>query len=240
LLVVLLLLLLAAAVAEGVWIAKLAADNARLQAQWQDALKNGGPELARKMARQESELQVLRLQAQELLKLRRDVRDLRAGTKELSRLQQENEQLKEAETNTPAPQPTPTTTDMTPAQGNVLDSVARQNWTFAGYSTPAAAVESALWALGQGDIDTYLAGLTDAERARLEAQLQPDSPTVDATMTALTRTVSGATGFRILDQTAISDTEVPVTVQLPGAPTEQLRFVLTFVNGEWRVSSVGE
>jgi hypothetical protein len=239
LLVVLLLLLLAAAVAEGVWIAKLTADNARLQAQWQDALKNGGPELARKMARQESELQVLRLQAQELLKLRRDVRDLRAGTKELSRLQQENEQLKEAETNTPAPQPPPAA-DMTTTQANVLDSVTRQNWAFAGYSTPAAAVESALWALGQGDIDTYLAGLTDAERARLEAQLQPDSPTADAALTALTRTVSGATGFRILDQTAISDTEVPVTVQLPGAPTEQLRFVLTFVNGEWRVSSVGE
>ena len=232
-----LLLLLAAAVAEGVWIAKLTADNARLQGQWQDALKTGGPELAKRISRDESELQVLRVQAQELLKLRRDVRDLRTSTNELSRLQQENLALKEAETNTPTPQPS---ADATTSPANVLDAVPRQSWSFAGYSTPAASVESALWALGQGDIDTYLAGLSDTERARLEAALQPDTPTADATMAALTRSVSGATGFRILDQSAVSDTEVSVTVQLPGAPVEQQRFVLTVNNGEWRVSSVGE
>jgi hypothetical protein len=238
LLVVLLVLCIAAAVAEGVLIAKLSQENANLSAEWQDALKNGGPELSRKIAREESELQVLRVQAQELLKLRRDVRDLRSHTNEISRLEEENRQLKESQTNVPQPGQT-ASADLTAAADNSQPAVPRESWAFAGYSTPAAAVQSALWSLASGDIDTYLAGLTDANRTQVEAQLQPNTPEADQAIAALTRSMSGATSFQITDQTAVSDTTVAVTISIPGAQVEQERFLVTEANGEWRISGSG-
>jgi hypothetical protein len=117
--------------------------------------------------------------------------------------------------------------------------VPRENWVYAGYSTPAAALESAFWSLQQGDLEAYLAGLTEGERTRVEAQIAPDGQTSDQAVAALRRLIDGVTGYRVLDDEEISDTERIVTVQLPGGDPPQQRYALTEVNGEWRISGSG-
>ena len=122
----------------------LTAENKRLQGELQSvkAVASGVADAALKQ--RDAELQRLRAEAQDVVRLRNQVMRLSAGTKdseklrsEIQRLREENQHMR-ASTRTPANVvPTPALA-MPPEAAAPKDSVPRESWTFAGYASPDA------------------------------------------------------------------------------------------------------
>ena len=84
-------------------------------------------------------------QLKELLRLRGEVGVLRQQSKELETLREENRQARTALESSPKPQST------SPAGGAATaDYWPRDSWTFAGYASPDAALQSFVWAASKG------------------------------------------------------------------------------------------
>src|SRR5207249_6758126 len=88
---------------------------------------------------QKQELEKLRTEVSEVHKLRNEVTQLRAGAKEVERLRAENQKLRGADRQL---QDAPKAAGTTPAAGSQEGFYAKENWTFSGYATPEAALQS--------------------------------------------------------------------------------------------------
>lgn len=150
-------------------------------------------------------------EANELLQLRSEVTRLRNSTNAVDELQKQNLQLqaaadaarrqleqaaKEAKPETPA------------------DRFPRDSWSFAGYSTPQAALVSAIWAMREGKPDVYLNSLAGDEQVRM-AKIWQEKTEADI-IAKHQSDVSKITGLRILDQQVISANEMNLTVYSEG------------------------
>ena len=142
-------------------------------------------------------------QLAELEKLRNEVQDLRHRTNDLQTLKAQLRRLS-AEL---ASARQMIATNAVPA----ADIFPRESWSFAGYDTPEAAIESVTWAISQGDRDAYMSGLSSEFQEQMQAQL------ADGNFAAAGPLEMGdATGYRILDRQPVSENEWVITIYMDG------------------------
>jgi RNA polymerase sigma factor (sigma-70 family) len=99
----------------------------------------------------------------------------------------------------------------------------KASFTYAGYGTPQATLQTIVWTMAAGDPDAYLASCTPEERARREESWT--GKTKEAVSAEGKRQLAKVTKITILNQTSISSTQAVITVLLVGTGnTESMRF----------------
>jgi len=161
-------------------------------------------------------------QAADLLRLRNEVGALRRQTNDLAMVQAENKRLRAA-----VNAGTGSSTQTTPSQ----DYVNRESWTFAGYASPESAFQSAVWAMSNGDVKTYLAGLSPAGQEFKEAQDKSESELGARNKKELER----VTAYKIIEKETVSDSEVMLTVYAQGE-NGTVRFRFHRIGNEWKMA----
>ena len=170
-------------------------------------------------------------QKNELMRLRNEVTQLRSGSQSLEALRAENSQLKSqlqqvrTAANQPALSPPPLT------QPNQAEHFPREQWNFAGYDTPAAALVSAIWAMREGRPEVYLDSLSPEEQQRMALRWQDQSE--EQVAAKHQQDVAQISGMRILTSENLPGNETRMTVMLDGLNrTEEVR--MHQVNGQWK------
>ena len=144
-------------------------------------------------------------QLAELQSLREQVEFLRHRTNEIATLRAEISSLRSALSD--AGKPTADAPPDVPAE----DIHPRDTWAFAGYDTPENAIESLMWAVSEGDADSYMAGLAPDLFDQMQGELVDGSFAEDGPFE-----MGNITGYRIVDRDMISDNEVTVTLYMDG------------------------
>lgn len=104
----------------------------------------------------------------------------------------------------------------------------KASWHYAGYADPESAFLSCMWAVGNGDVKTLLAGLAPAMHGTLMGK------PADEIITAKDHAdFAMMTGYRILDQQVLSENEVMLETEAEGLNQTQ-QFFLQRINGEWK------
>ena len=225
LLVALLLVGFGAAYVEWKLAATLRAENEALRAESQSLKDQNAATDDAQTKQRDQELQRLRAEAQELNKLRNEVSQLRAGAKETERLRAENQQLRAAAS---VPQPGVPPVPTVPA---VADHFAKEQWAFAGYATPEAALMSAIWAMREGNPKTYLESLSPDEQLRMAKVWQNKSE--EEVAAKHKADVAAITAMRILERNAVSADEMVMSVYVEGAGRME-KVSMKRVGGEWK------
>jgi hypothetical protein len=226
---ILLLICLGAAAVEGVYISKLIREKQEIRASDDAEKKQIETKASKELAKHNTELRVLRVQNQDLLKLRGEVRRLRPLTNEVAALQAQVLALSVGNSNAvnvPKIAAVETTLDI---------YVPKEDWAFAGFSNPEAAIESVIWAGSQGDLDTFLASLTPDGRAKFEEQALKQNKSPEDMVGDLKQNFTQFTGFRILEQSVLPDDTVMMRVFMDGANLSE-RFFFKKIGDEWRMS----
>ena len=115
----------------------------------------------------------------------------------------------------------------TPPDVPAEDIYPRDSWTFAGYDTPEATIQSLAWAIGEGDQDTYMAGLAPELRDQMQSDLVGGNFAEEGPFE-----MGNTSGFRIVDREIISDNQVVYTLYMDGAGDE-VPISLVNTNGGW-------
>lgn len=112
-------------------------------------------------------------------------------------------------------------------------SIPKSEWTYAGYDTPEAALQTVVWAMSMGDIQTFqsslsqnaLRSMTSAYEGRTEAEIAA----------ALVQRVSNMTELSFDKKTIASDGRTSFVLSTGDSRNDA---VLTFqyINGQWRIS----
>ena len=181
---------------------------------------------------QNQELEQLRTEVSEVHKLRNEVTQLRAGAKTTEQLRSENQRLRGADRQPPAaPKAGGTTPPATVPQEGYY---AKENWTFSGYATPEAALQSVVWAMREGDTKTILGAVTPEEMARMQSEWAGKS---EAEISAdAKRGTEKINSIRILDSRAISDDEVVLNVYAAGGEDKIQKISMKRLGGEWKMA----
>lgn len=164
--------------------------------------------------------EVLQLRG-EVAQLNREVTGLRAEN------QQNSARLRAAQGLRPAPAAIPAP----------LDSFPRESWAFAGYADPESTLASTLWAGLNGDLQTFLAGMTPEEQARHQRKWEDkgdESQIRDGVVAEFGRTKA----VRILGMEALSDHEIILNllVEEDGGRSETTRMVVRRTGNEWKMA----
>lgn len=203
------------------------AQNENLQARL-TALEKQIEEGERGVSSSARELDVLRQRSAELMKLRNEVTQLRAGNQALQQLQAENQRLKQqlqqrggegAMAELPVPG----------APG--ADHFPRESWKFAGYASPQSALVSAIWAMREGNPQTYLDSLSPNEQQRMALNWQNMSQ--EQIMAKHKSDVANITGLRVLEQQNLAPDEIVMNVYLEG-PGRVEKVRMNQVGQEWK------
>lgn len=167
---------------------------------------------------------------EELLRLRNQAAQLKAATNETEQLRSQvrqvaadNELLRAAQARVAANLSSPAA---------LVDTFPKENWTFAGYATPEASLQSVAWAMSQGDSQTFLAGLTPEERARVEKGWRNKSP--EQIGEEGRREMNQVSGFRILERRQIAEDQMVLTVYANGKG-DTAEMLLQRIGNEWKV-----
>ena len=228
------IVLLAAAAAAAVtgWrrVGQLRADSAALQDQLQALQQQSTAAASDRSSQQNVELENLRTQSQELLRLRNEVSQLRTTAKEAEKVRAENLQLRAENQQLRTSAAMPAASAANSAADN-KDQCPRNSWAFSGYATPDAALISAIWAMKEGNPKTYLDSLAPEEKARMSKVWENKSEAEIAAKHQ--QDVSTITGMRILDRTTVAPDQVQMNVYIQGADRmEKVSMIL--VNNEWK------
>ena len=178
-------------------------------------------------ASHDEEVGRLRAEAQEVHKLRGEVSRLRAQTNELERIRAENQRLKSASL---------LSGSAVIQNSQQPDYFAKENWAFAGYAAPEAALQSSHWAMRGGDWKTVKASTTAEGWARLGKG--PENERFAAEIEEeRKRNVRDTAGFPILERKAVSEEEVVLRVHVDGQGSNagDQNIVLKRWNGDWKV-----
>jgi RNA polymerase sigma factor (sigma-70 family) len=169
----------------------------------------------------------------ELLRLRGELGSLRDQTNELARLRRENRQLRSlgmASQNARAAAPPPEAV------------IPREAWTFAGYGTPEAALQSVMSAMNKGDVKAFWAGLSPEGRQEAEQYYEGKSESEIAER--LRKDVGSIQALRLDRKKASADGGVGFVISASelddGAVSMRIEHVVGFrnVGGEWKLSGV--
>lgn len=169
------------------------------------------------------------IQLAELQSLREQVESLRRRTNEISSLRAEIARLRSATANAGK-----SFADDTPPDVPAEDIYPRENWAFAGYDTPENAVESLMWAVSEGDADSYMAGLAPDLLDQMQGELTDGSFAENGPFE-----MGNITGYRIVDRDMISDNEVTITLYMDGENQIMPVDLEKSDDGRWTVSSTG-
>ncbi len=231
---VLLLICLVAIAGEGYFLNKLYHDNAELRARDTGDKNTVDTKASKEIKKHGTELRVLRVQNQDLLKLRTELRRLRPMTNELEVLRAQVKALSASAT--PAAVAAAAAIPRAPVVETTTDIYfAREDWTFAGFSNPEAAIQSVIWASSQGDLEVFLASLTPDGRAKLDEQAQRQNKTAEDMIAETKQGFAKLTGIRIMEQSILPDDSVMMRVQLEGQNLVE-RFFFKKIGDEWHLS----
>ena len=155
----------------------------------------------------------------ELLRLRGKVGLLRQQGKELETLRNENRQARAGAAGAAA----------------ITNYWPRDSWAFAGYASPEAALQSALWAGNKGDMKTLLGGTTGEAHKEMEKDIEEKSESEASAKvmrdTALLKSV------RVLNsEVQANDTVVLTTAFEDETDTFLLKLLMKKIGNEWRFS----
>ncbi len=104
----------------------------------------------------------------------------------------------------------------------------RASWRFAGNAEPESALLTAVWAVGNGDVQTLWTSFSPAKQEQRAGQ--PVSTLIGAKDKA---DFAQITGYRILDKQVLSEKEVLFTVYASGL-NETQQFALQRIGNEWK------
>jgi hypothetical protein len=140
----------------------------------------------------------------ELLRLRGEVRQLRAQQPQIDRLRTENEGLAAAIGGGVAqPQKFSETKGF----------MAKESWSNAGFATPEATLQTFLWAIREGDVVSLAECVSPQARQYMRRLNEPGNEEErDRTLEEFRRMIQGA-GIRIADQKATADGRVTAGIQ---------------------------
>jgi hypothetical protein len=230
-----------AVVAAGITASLLIQQSARIQLRAEDALlqqqademtelQAENERLSNRIAQAQSSPSLTTEQHHELLRLRNEVGGLRRAGMEKGQLQATNALLRAA---LEAPE-----RELAAARA-APNFWAKEQLGFAGYATPETAMKTTLWAMTRGDVVSYLACFTPEIRAEVEKhlpELTQDQIAVEAK--EMQESLSPAIGFHILDQQAVSATEMIVNVSFDGVGKTR-KFTMRKVGDEWKLYQMG-
>jgi hypothetical protein len=162
-------------------------------------------------------------QSLELLRLRGQVGLLREQCKDLETVRSENRtahaMLESNRTNRVA------TADYWP----------RDSWSFAGFGSPDAALQTSLWAANNGDLKALMAIFTGESRKMLEADLGGKSPE-EASIKAMDEVINFKS-VRVLNREAQGDDAAILTVEIEDrTETQTVKMLMKKVGNEWKIS----
>lgn len=152
----------------------------------------------------------------ELLRLRGEIGVLRQETQELEAAREENRLARAANA------------------GPTADYWPQDSWTFAGYASPEATLQTFLWGAKTGNLEAVLAGLTPDMRRGFEAEFKGKSE--EETEVRLMDTIVPLQSVHILSRETQADDEVVLSTafQTPNEiQTNQI--VLKRVGNEWKL-----
>lgn len=166
----------------------------------------------------------LRDQNTELMRLRNVVTQLNAGSEEAKALSLENQRLKSAlaeASGDPGEKP--------PRSG--ASQFPRDAWSFAGYGSPESTLVSTIWAMKEGNPQTYLDSLTPQEQERTALVWQ--NKAANEIVEKHKNDVSSIAGLRVLERQDLSPTEVVMNVYLEG-PGRVEKIRMNQVGQDWK------
>jgi hypothetical protein len=198
----------------------------------------------RRLADQEAEATRLRLENDR-------IPDLRNRQQEISRWRQDNQDLHrlrndvrllrdqvKGQEKTPAARPNPpaggSAREPGPASAAAPGFVAKESFTFGGYASPEAAMQSFFWALREGQLDLVQQALTPEARQQLQAQPADQYQQMAAEMALLK-------SYRIAARKVVSENEVRLGLQVVFEPkpdelrTEETTLPLKRVGHDWKL-----
>ncbi|PYJ98651.1 MAG: hypothetical protein DME23_11490 [Verrucomicrobia bacterium] len=231
-------LLAAAAVAAIVgWqqVRQLRSENELLRRELQKLQERSAAAAEAQFKQHDEELQGLRAQARDVFKLRGEVTQLRQAAKEAESLRAENQQLHRQNQQLRSGASASITSTAAAASQSPQDQFPRENWTFAGYSTPETALVSAVWAMKEGKPQVYFDSLSPEEQARMAKAWENKSQ--DEIAVKHQQDVSRITGVRVLEREEVSPDEVRMKVYTEGAGTLET-ISMKRIGGDWKFGGV--
>jgi len=205
----------------------LVAENAQLRSATEAAQTVESPSAAKEVDPGKNSTAADKL---ELLRLRNEVRQLREGAKELEKLRAEMAAAKAENSRLRTTQ----------AQGGVTGTngpgfLARESWTFAGYSTPEAALQSWLYSTANGDLANSLASLVPEQQPELKEgneTLTPEKFALNAKKGA-----ERLAGFEIVGRESPSADDVVLVVRVHDVNGHSRARPIQFkrIGAEWKL-----
>jgi hypothetical protein len=117
---------------------------------------------------------------------------------------------------------------------------AREKLEFAGYGTPEAGIKSILWAMSRGEFASLAECMEPEGKAKLQDHLASVPPEFQARATEKQQElIRPLIGYRILDQTNSSPSEIVFTVSYDGMGQTR-KFTLRNTEAEWKLHEMGE
>jgi len=113
------------------------------------------------------------------------------------------------------------------------DSMHKKDYAFSGYTAPQAALQSVLWAITQSDAKTFKASLSPEMSNSFAGQFQ-DLPEGVMPGGFKNGAMYQASGYRVLEETALSNEETRLKVFLEGKPKIAIKLVFKKVGDEWK------
>ncbi len=125
-----------------------------------------------------------------------------------------------------------------PANAASVDKPAPSPFTFAGYATPEAAVQSMIWATSTGDLEKLAAGATPEVMDRVTSQMAGKTP--DEIKRSGMAWATAMIGYKITQKEVISDDEVHVHIHATPS-TDALHsgkavLILKKIGNEWKMA----
>jgi hypothetical protein len=112
------------------------------------------------------------------------------------------------------------------------DSIRKKDYVFRGYAAPQFSLQSMFWALSQADPKAYQASIT-AQMAEAFAGQIKDLPEGVMPGGFKNGAMYRASGYRILEETALSDEETQLKVFLEGRHLV-LKLIFKRIGNEWK------
>jgi len=168
-------------------------------------------------------------QLKELLRLRGEVGKLRAQQKAAPKPQ------------AAAPSQAPAT-PAAPPETAPDGAIPRDSWQFVGYATPENAMQSAMWAMSKGDVQTLLNSLTPEAQEAMAKQFENKSEAEIAT--TLSQGISKIQALRLDRKRVSPNGDITFVVWSEEHDNGQLRtkdevtFQVQNVGGEWKFSGL--
>ena len=113
------------------------------------------------------------------------------------------------------------------------DSKRKKDYAFGGYAAPQSALESLLWAMTQSDAKTFKASLAPEMASAFAPQFQ-DLPEGVMPGGFKNGAMYQASGYRVVEETALSNEETRLKVFLEGKPKIAVKLVFKKIGDEWK------